>query len=701
MGVLKRDAREIRMTETTEKPARVQWLDIAKGIAIVLMVIGHAEGIPGTVRGIIFSFHMPLFFLVSGYLIKDLDVKENLKRSCRSLLKPYVIVCLIEAVLSMYSAGNLEDAGKALFSGLDDMVLGLSGVSGMLNEHGSVWLVWFVICLFFARNLYILIRSLLRDRPQVFLYLVILILFGAGYLIGTRYAFLPWSLDVALVSVIFIAVGEVLRTTEVIERKNPFVLTGALLIWAAFLFTRTYIELATRRYPFVIGGVIEAIAGSIFILFLSKILEERSHIITGILSWYGRHSILILAAHCIEMRFFSAAALVPETLGTNVRWIVISVIRLIFASLSALIISLAHSTFIRWETRHFPANADPDKENSRIPWADVAKGISIIAVIAGHLNVGFINQLVFLWHLPVFFLLAGYFLKKKKDTVVIKEKARRLLVPYYATCAAITVIAALRCLIKNKDVLQEVIPWVGATLYAAGDSWTEPFVIKGIGAIWFLWALFFACVITNHFLGKRFALLFIGIIAFLGWGSMEWTGVWLPLSIQAGMLSSLYLIIGYKAKEKNVTPPGIPVPVILLSGIISALGIQHFKGFWLVHNYMGNGWIDFPVSVLVSLMIIVFSDRICKGSIAIQEMLVFFGKNSLFILCLHIIDLNVLSISHAVQKVFTHLSLSVSEILTITVVFAARIVYVVIGTLIIKKLTDYIKNTRQPGASQI
>ena len=43
-------------------------IDAAKGMAIVLVVMGHVcTGIPGLVKWI-YSFHMPLFFLISGYL---------------------------------------------------------------------------------------------------------------------------------------------------------------------------------------------------------------------------------------------------------------------------------------------------------------------------------------------------------------------------------------------------------------------------------------------------------------------------------------------------------------------------------------------------------------------------------------------------------------------------------------------------------
>ncbi len=671
-----------------EERRRMLWLDIAKGIAIILMIIGHAPGIPGYARGVIFSFHMPLFIVINGYLIKNYDIRGNLAGSGRTLLKPYIIICLIQAVFCMYSAPDIDGAGIRLFSGFNDMVLGLSRTSTILTDYGSVWLVWFVICLFFSRNLYVVIMSLSQRLPVIMRYLIIISVCLSGYLIGTKAAFLPWSLDVAMVSVVFIAVGDEIRRKNLMETGSPLLPMLSLVIWAAFLYGRTYIELATRSYPLVFGCIIEAVAGSVFCLFICRIIEKKGTFISGILCWYGRHSLLILALHCIEMRFLNIRDTIIKPLGSGENWMIISLFRIILISAAAMICSKLNEFFVSREREHFSCTEE-SSDSSRLSWPDVSKGICIICVIAGHMGVGFINRLVFLWHLPVFFLISGYFLKKDRDSVIIANKAKRLLIPYYLTCAVICMISAIRAVLGGKDPLRNVLSWIGASLYAAGGNWSRPFEIKGIGAIWFLWALFFAFVITNHFIGSDIlrSFIIISIIAFAGWGSIEWTGFWLPLSIQAGMLASLYLIIGYSLREKGISPSGIPVAVLMASGLAAALGIQKFKGFWLVHDHMGNGWIDFFISLCASLVIMVFAEHICKTSPAVKEVLTFFGRNSLLILCLHIVELNVLPIKSALSKVLSHLSFSCSDIIFITLVFSVKLVYVVIGTLILMRST--------------
>lgn len=59
--------------------------DIIKGIGILLVIIGHLAHGYGVLIPIIYTFHMPLFFIVSGYFYKEKGVKELFYRDFRVL----------------------------------------------------------------------------------------------------------------------------------------------------------------------------------------------------------------------------------------------------------------------------------------------------------------------------------------------------------------------------------------------------------------------------------------------------------------------------------------------------------------------------------------------------------------------------------------------------------------------------------------
>ena len=52
---------------------RIKWIDLTKGVAIFLMVCGHT-GIPSLISNWIWSFHMPLFFIISECYFAQLNI---------------------------------------------------------------------------------------------------------------------------------------------------------------------------------------------------------------------------------------------------------------------------------------------------------------------------------------------------------------------------------------------------------------------------------------------------------------------------------------------------------------------------------------------------------------------------------------------------------------------------------------------------
>ena len=77
---------------------RIEYLDIAKGIGILLVVLGHNdfEVISVFVQRLIYSFHMPLFFFLSGYFLNAaIPFFEFVKKRFNSLLKPYLFTIFL------------------------------------------------------------------------------------------------------------------------------------------------------------------------------------------------------------------------------------------------------------------------------------------------------------------------------------------------------------------------------------------------------------------------------------------------------------------------------------------------------------------------------------------------------------------------------------------------------------------------------
>ena len=67
---------------------RMHWLDVVKGIGIILVVIGHIYS-NRTVFNWLYSFHMPLFFIAAGLVYRKKPILDDIRRRIQSIVVPY------------------------------------------------------------------------------------------------------------------------------------------------------------------------------------------------------------------------------------------------------------------------------------------------------------------------------------------------------------------------------------------------------------------------------------------------------------------------------------------------------------------------------------------------------------------------------------------------------------------------------------
>ena len=110
-------------------------IDITKAIGILLMILGHCTAIPYMpYRHFIFTFHMPLFFIISGYFFKSKEIKTSLKSDTRHLMTPYFITCIAVILLTFI---------KSLYSGKFELVLHY--IAAMFIASGSYIFAFFCV----------------------------------------------------------------------------------------------------------------------------------------------------------------------------------------------------------------------------------------------------------------------------------------------------------------------------------------------------------------------------------------------------------------------------------------------------------------------------------------------------------------------------------------------------------------------------
>lgn len=274
-------------------------------------------------------------------------------------------------------------------------------------------------------------------------------------------------------------------------------------------------------------------------------------------------------------------------------------------------------------------------KKQRIEYIDVVKGLTILCVIIAHMGWNYADRIIYPFAMPLFFICSGYFISEKKDFRAFrKEKVQRLILPYVVTCVGVCILSVLANLVQGMPdkVFPDLVRWGYASLYGSCIDYKKPFLIKGIGQIWFLLALFWALLIVKYFGKMREGMAIILLLAYMAYVSSQY--IWLPWSIQAGAVCALFVYVGYILRNQQFLNREINIWLFLF-----AIGVWMFEAIFdisvnLRDNTIDAGAFSLIGAVLICYVVLWIARFGCKIKF-LNTPLNFCGQNSLLILCFH------------------------------------------------------------------
>ena len=275
---------------------RIEWIDVAKGITILCMIAGHCFSFGSIERNLIFSFHMPIFFIFTGFTMRNVvnvrDFFRGLKKDFFRLIVPAVVIQSINLFFSIFVAGGALKPEIIVFI---KQLFWASAVD--IYGNPALGALWFLFAMFWAKQIYHFVNVFLNSKYSFIVYFMLAV---CGKIISSHY-WLPQSFDIALVAVLFIWTGNIIRQYwDIIEKNLLVITTCAFALWMFWWQTGVYIELGTRSYPQFIVCIVEAIMGSICIFILGKALEANK-LISKYFSMIGKETLIILGVHHLDM----------------------------------------------------------------------------------------------------------------------------------------------------------------------------------------------------------------------------------------------------------------------------------------------------------------------------------------------------------------------------------------------------------------
>lgn len=262
-------------------------IDIMKGLLIILVVVGHSNW---EYRSIIYWFHMPAFFMISGYLLKIPEKgieKQWILGKCKDLLLPYLVYSFLLGLEKIpYGVKEvLTHYARCVYGG---------------EVAGGVY--WYITVLLISEITIVIIENRIqkcfaKSLIYVAMYLVgvaeSLILIPPNTIHVPVYTKLPWNIDVCLMAIPYMMVGKMAwnnrgKIMGVLRSKaGTLLILGSTLLLSSILYLSNAfiwftLDMKYSQYKNILLDMICPIVVCSSIWLVSKLLSKnRGGVFTG------------------------------------------------------------------------------------------------------------------------------------------------------------------------------------------------------------------------------------------------------------------------------------------------------------------------------------------------------------------------------------------------------------------------------------
>lgn len=284
--------------------SRIKFIDLARGIGIILVVFGHAivpeirnsNSIFMNIYKYIYIFHMPLFFFISGYVFeinkgRYSDIKLFIKKKAKSLLLPYISFSIISYVVIALclNINGLKDilinAGYKV-GNIGESIYQILLCNNNIDKH-----IWFIYALFFVMLFNIFIKNKSNIYGVVIICIWIIIqLFGLN-------KYIPATGEQIIKGIIFFIIGRnSINILEKIRNNIGLNIFSFILFVIGCLLLVNYSSYISTLFKILLN-IITPLLGIIFIMFVSTLLELHTKKISSMIIKINKYVYEIYLMH--------------------------------------------------------------------------------------------------------------------------------------------------------------------------------------------------------------------------------------------------------------------------------------------------------------------------------------------------------------------------------------------------------------------
>ncbi len=299
------------------KKQRIDSLDFVRGICIIYMIMGHIAYKP-IIDHYIHAFHMPLFFVVSGFFLinTNMTIKEYFIKMIKKVLIPYFIWSSIFLIIAYKTSIGLIDTPVNVF--INNII---TNNNAYMPIAGALW---FLTSFFFANLLYFILNKKITSNFLLTFICFFIMAFGILFFKYTNIN-LWWSIESSLVGVGLMHIGNLIKKYELLNKLEnikinfKYIVTFLILLILHYtlIMNVSYVNMRISTYPHIVLFILNVLQSLVIYVMLYKILSTIRifNILVKCIEYLGINSMIPL---CLNQFCIYAVSLIITKLGIDI-----------------------------------------------------------------------------------------------------------------------------------------------------------------------------------------------------------------------------------------------------------------------------------------------------------------------------------------------------------------------------------------------
>lgn len=288
---------------------REEYIDIAKAIGIILVVIGHTKF---NYSQFIYQFHLPLFFFLSGLVFNEKKLNDPgrfILSKIKGLYLPFIKFELLFLIFhNIFVRLNFisELSGTVLhyeFPYIVKMALKMITMGAGEQLAGPLWFLISSLEIVIIFAILIKITSLFGEYRNLLLTIICIILYYVGC-----YVDIPRMMSQSFIGMLFFNFGYLYKSykSKITINKRGFFISVITIFVCSLL---NQVDISQLKITYKVLLIISGVAGSYAVIYLAKQIVKRKMWLS-FLSYCGKNTIYVLALHCLSFKLIMVLEMV-------------------------------------------------------------------------------------------------------------------------------------------------------------------------------------------------------------------------------------------------------------------------------------------------------------------------------------------------------------------------------------------------------